>query len=93
VVAYRNSQPVLRLRLTTEGGERLARLTSRNVGRVMAITLDGETLFEATVQGVLATSLEITGGELDELRALSVILQAGALPEGVTTRVAPAKAR
>jgi preprotein translocase subunit SecD len=92
-VAYRDSQPVLRLRLTAEAGERLARLTSRNVGRVMTVTLDGETLFEATVQSALATSLEITGVEVDELRALSVVLRAGALPEGVATRVAASKAR
>jgi hypothetical protein len=93
VVTYSNSQPALRLRLTAEAGERLTRLTSRNVGAVMAMKLDGETLVEAQVNGVLGTSLEVAGMGIDEAKSLSVILNAGAFPEGVTTRLAVSKAR
>jgi preprotein translocase subunit SecD len=92
VATYNNGQPALSLRLTAEAGERLTRLTSQNVGGFMTITLDGRTVSEARVTAILGESLVIAGLEIDEIRLLAVILQAGALPEGVRTRVAPSKA-
>jgi hypothetical protein len=92
-VTYNNGRPAMRLRLTDEAGERLAELTSRNVGGIMTMTLDGETVSEARVNGVIGPTMVIEGMGVDELRTLSVILKSGAFPQGVRTRVAPAKER
>jgi preprotein translocase subunit SecD len=85
-VGYRDSMPVLRVVLTAEAGQRLVRLTSENIGQIMTMTLDGETLTQARIQGVFGERFEVGApdSDLDFYRALRAILTTGALPARVT---------
>jgi hypothetical protein len=90
-VTYQNSMPALAVRLTPEAGQRLARLTTDNLGQVVSMTLDGETLMEARIQGAFGERFLVQGQKLDpdlDL-ALAVILTTGALPADV--RAVPAR--
>jgi hypothetical protein len=91
-VTYENSMPALAVRLTPEAGQRLARLTADNLGQVVSMTLDGETLMEARIQGAFGERFLVQGQKLDpELDvALAVILTTGALPADV--RAVPTRA-
>lgn len=86
-VTYQNSMPALAVRLTPEAGQRLARLTTDNLGQVVRMTLDGETLMEARIQGAFGERFLVQGQRLDPdlHRALAVILTTGALPAEVHT--------
>jgi protein-export membrane protein SecD len=55
--------------------------TAANIGKQMAIVLDGEVLSAPTIQAALTTGGQITGGfTRDQAVALSVQLRSGALP-------------
>ena len=55
--------------------------TAANIGKEMAIVLDGEVLSAPTIQAALTTGGQITGGfTRDQAIALSVQLRSGALP-------------
>lgn len=79
-------QPQISLELTDEGSELFAELTRRNVGKPLAIYLDGAPISAPVVQE------EITGGKaqitgnftLESARALVGRLNAGALPVPIT---------
>lgn len=70
------------LKLTSDGGKTFRRITSENVGRQLAIILDGE------VRSAPVINETIGGGEanihgrfsMEEARELAVVLRAGALP-------------
>src|SRR3989344_4097512 len=76
------NEPVIFLEFNDEGAKIFAELTKRNIGKPLAIYLDGEPLSAPIVQG------EITGGEatitgsftVPEAQALVRNLNAGALP-------------
>ena len=84
-VIYQNSMPALAVQLTPEAGQRLAQLTTDNVGQVVRMTLDGETLMEAQIQDPFGERFMVQGQEHDRdlQRALAVILTTGALPADV----------
>lgn len=75
-------KPVVSLNFTSEGGQKFAELTGKNIGKPLAIVLDEELISAPLVQE------EITGGSaqisgeftLDEAKNLSIQLNAGALP-------------
>lgn len=70
------------LRLSSLGSQTFARITSENVGRQLAIILDG-IVYSAPVirDAITGGSASISGGfTVDEARQLKVILKAGALP-------------
>jgi preprotein translocase subunit SecD len=77
--------------LTPEAGQRLLRLTSENLGQLVAMTLDGETLMEARINGTFGEQFQIAGQQLDpDLDvALAVILTTGALPADVRAVSSP----
>lgn len=74
--------PIVLLEFNEEGSELFAELTKKNIGKSVAIYLDGQPISIPTVQS------EITGGQavisgsftIDEAKKLSQRLQAGALP-------------
>jgi preprotein translocase subunit SecD len=74
-------QPNVRFTLNSRGAEALERETARNVGRRLAIVLDGRVISAPTIEGVVGAEGQIRGGftaaEADETAAL---LRAGALP-------------
>jgi preprotein translocase subunit SecD len=70
------------LRLSSLGQETFARITSENVGRQLAIVLDG-VVYSAPVikDAITGGNASISGGfTVDEARQLKVVLKAGALP-------------
>lgn len=70
------------LRLSSLGAQTFARITSENVGRQLAIVLDG-IVYSAPVirDAITGGSASISGGfTVEEARQLKVVLKAGALP-------------
>jgi preprotein translocase subunit SecD len=77
-----NSQVVVRLQFNDEGAKLFSQITSANIGRQVAIFLDGQVLSAPTVQTAITDgSAVITGNfTIDEAKALATRLNSGALP-------------
>ena len=77
-----NGQNVVNLEFTDEGAKKFADLTSKNVGRTIAILLDGEVLTAPNVrEPILGGKAEISGQKSrEEAQNLAVVLRSGALP-------------
>lgn len=75
-------QPVVGLEFSPEGAKKFAEITSRNVGRALAIFLDGIPVSAPRVEEAITEGKAIIRGEfgLQEAKNLSVQLNAGALP-------------
>ncbi|PID67130.1 MAG: protein translocase subunit SecD, partial [Fusobacteriales bacterium] len=82
-VSYDNlGRPQISFKMTAEGAERFAKITRENIGKKLAITLDGE------VQTAPKINSEIPGGNgvitgnytVEEAKATATLLNAGALP-------------
>jgi preprotein translocase subunit SecD len=75
-------QNVVNLTFSDEGAKKFADLTMKNVGRTIAILLDGEVLTAPNVrEPILGGKAEITGQKtLEEAQNLAVVLRSGALP-------------
>ena len=70
------------LKLSSLGSQTVARITSENVGRQLAIILDG-IVYSAPVirDAITGGNASISGGfTIDEARQLKIVLKAGALP-------------
>jgi SecD/SecF fusion protein len=67
---------------TDDGARTFARVTGNNIGRRMAIILDGRVFSAPNIQGRIPNGRgEITGmNSLEEAKDLSIVLRAGALP-------------
>jgi len=79
------NKPVVLLSFNRQGSARFAQITGRNVGKRLAIILDG-TVYSAPVirERIAGGNAQISGMEsMDEARELSVVLKAGALPAPV----------
>ncbi len=77
-----NGQNVVHLEFSDEGAEKFADLTLKNVGRTIAILLDGEVLTAPNVrEPIMGGRAEISGQKtLEEAQQLAVLLRSGALP-------------
>ncbi|OGX29697.1 MAG: hypothetical protein A2705_00440 [Omnitrophica WOR_2 bacterium RIFCSPHIGHO2_01_FULL_52_10] len=75
-------QPYISITLNNEGTTEFANLTRSNVGRRLAILLDGEVLSAPNIrEAILGGSAQITGQfTLDEASLLALALRSGALP-------------
>jgi len=75
-------QPVVQLSFTSQGAEKFANLTAESVGKPLPIILDGQILSAPVVQEKIAGgSAQISGDfSLEEARAITIQLNAGALP-------------
>ncbi len=78
--------PQVQLTFTSEGAKKFADITSRNVNKVVAIVLDNVVVEAPRVnQAILTGNAVITGSfTTDQAKALSIELQAGALPVSLT---------
>ena len=80
-------------RLDTTGGQEMGRLTGPNIGRAMAIVLDGQVYTAPNLQSRIGGSGQITGSfDEEEIKYLIRVLSAGALegqlsPEPVSMNV------
>jgi preprotein translocase subunit SecD len=74
------------LRLTSLGQQIFGRITSENVGRELAIILDGLVYSTPEIKEAITSGpASISGGfTMDEARQLKVVLKAGALPAPLT---------
>lgn len=77
-----NNQAVVNLEFSAEGAEKFADATLQNVGRQIAILLDGEVLTNPVVrEAIMGGRAEISGQrDLEEAQNLAILLRSGALP-------------
>lgn len=75
-------EPQVTVDFTSEGGRKFAEITSRNVGRQVAIVLDDQIISAPTVQEAITQGTAVISGgfTIDEAKGLSIQLNAGALP-------------
>lgn len=79
------NEPVVNFSLTHEGGQRFAQATQANVGRGLAIVLDGNVVSAPRINSRIADSGLIEGGfTQQEAEDLATVLRSGALPAGIT---------
>lgn len=77
-----NNQVVVRLQFDEEGTKLFSELTSANIGKQIAIFLDGEVLSAPTVQTAITNGEAIISGNFtaDSAKELATRLNSGALP-------------
>src|SRR5215471_7952149 len=76
-----NNQPAVSFTLSNEGGRKFGNVTGENIGRQLAIILDGRVQSAPTINGRITTDGRITGSFTnEEVSNLSLILRSGALP-------------
>ncbi|HEY0875784.1 MAG TPA: protein translocase subunit SecD [Vicinamibacterales bacterium] len=76
-----NNRPAVRFLLTSDGARKFGRVTGENIGRLLAIILDGRVQSAPTIQGRITDEGRITGSfTRDEVADLSLVLRSGALP-------------
>ncbi|MBI5530921.1 MAG: preprotein translocase subunit SecD [Candidatus Doudnabacteria bacterium] len=77
-----SSQVVVRLEFNDEGRKLFSDITSANIGKPIAIFLDGQILSAPTVQTAITDGVAIITGDftVDQAKALATRLNSGALP-------------
>ncbi len=79
------NQPVVNFSLTHEGGVIFGETTGANVGKGLAIVLDGKVVTAPNIKSRISDRGLIEGGFTpDEVQDLSTVLRSGALPAGIT---------
>lgn len=78
----RTGQPQIALQFDSEGSKKFAEITARNIGKRVAIFLDGQILSAPTVQTAITDGRAVITGQftVNEAKDLVVRLNAGALP-------------
>ena len=80
-----NNQPAVEFTFDAAGGFKFGNITSKNVGRSLAIILDDEVISAPRIQSaIIGGSGIITGNfSVAEANQLAILLRAGALPAGL----------
>ncbi len=80
--ADQSGQPVVTLQFNDEGAKKFADLTARNVGRQIAILLDGKVLTAPRVsEPITGGNAQITGSkDAQDAEHLAILLRSGSLP-------------
>jgi len=75
-------RPQIAFELTTKGAKVFAQITRDNIGKQLAITLDGEKQTAPTIQSEISAGRGVITGQysVDEAKNLATLLNAGALP-------------
>jgi preprotein translocase subunit SecD len=80
-----NNRPAVGFTLNNEGAAKFSKVTSENIGRLLAIVLDGHVQSAATIETRIGAEGRITGNfTQEEVQNLSLILRSGALPASLT---------
>jgi serine/threonine protein kinase len=66
-----HGEPRLNLRFKPEGAQRLAVLTSANLGRDLVIVLDGKVLMTGAIRSPISDALQVTGPDLQQSQAIA----------------------
>lgn len=76
------AEPIVDITFKRPGAKKFSELTTVNVGKNMAIVLDGEIISAPVIrEPILAGAAQISGiGSLDEAKRIALVLQTGALP-------------
>jgi preprotein translocase subunit SecD len=76
-----NNLPAVSFTLNSEGGRRFGKVSSENLGRQLAIILDGRVQSAPRLEGRITTDGQIYGSfTQEEAQDLSLILRSGSLP-------------
>jgi preprotein translocase subunit SecD len=76
-----NNRPAVSFTLNSEGARKFSTITSQNIGRSLAIVLDGRVQSAPRIEGRIASDGQIFGSfTQEEVANLSLILRSGALP-------------
>ena len=80
-----NAQPEVLMDMNEEGTSKWARITGANIGKQIAIVLDGAVYSAPVVQSRIPSGNSVINGisSLEEAKDLEIILKAGALPAPV----------
>ncbi|NTV02529.1 MAG: protein translocase subunit SecD [Chlorobiaceae bacterium] len=80
-----NVQPEVNMSMNDEGTSKWARITGANIGKQIAIVLDGAVYSAPVVQSRIPNGNSVINGisSLEEAKDLEIILKAGALPAPV----------
>ena len=83
-----NGRPAVSFNLNAAGAQKFGDLTEKNIGRLLAIVLDGAVVSAPSINSRIADNGIITGGGAgfapEEARDLSLVLKSGALPARMT---------
>ncbi len=80
-----SAQHVIEFGFTSEGGEKFYELTSRNIGRNLAVVLDNVVITAPTINAAISTDGVIEGAFTSQgAKDLAMLLLSGALVAGVT---------
>jgi preprotein translocase subunit SecD len=80
-----NNRPAVSFTLNSEGARKFGNVTGQNIGRQLAIVLDGRVQSAPTIEGRITTDGQISGSfTQEEVQNLSLILRSGALPARLT---------
>lgn len=90
VTRDQHGKPAVSFNLNASGAQKFGRLTGDNIGRLLAIVLDGTVVSAPRLNDRITDSGIITGGgggfAPEEARELSLVLKSGALPARMITR-------
>lgn len=78
-------RPIVNFQLTKEGGRLFAAITGANIGKPLAIVLDGKVESAPIIQSKIRDrgQIELGNAKFEEAQDLAVVLRAGALPAPV----------
>ncbi|MBP1604799.1 MAG: preprotein translocase subunit SecD [Acidobacteria bacterium] len=80
-----NNRPAVQFSLNQEGARKFGRVTGENVGRFLAIILDGRVQSAPRIDSRITDEGRITGSfTQNEAQDLSLVLRSGALPASLT---------
>jgi preprotein translocase subunit SecD len=77
-----NNQPVVVIKFDAEGGQKFARMTQQNTGKLFAIILDGQVISAPRInEPILGGTSQISGSfTVESASQLAIALNSGALP-------------
>jgi preprotein translocase subunit SecD len=73
-------QPTVIFNLTPQGGETFYKLTSANVGKLLAVALDNKVKAQATIEEPIRDQVSVRGFKVEEATDLALTLRTGSLP-------------
>jgi preprotein translocase subunit SecD len=80
-----NNRPAVSFTLNTEGSQKFGKVTGENVGRALAIILDGRVQSAPRIDSRITSDGRISGNFTnEEVNTLSLILRSGSLPATLT---------
>ncbi len=84
-ISSQNSQPIVTMEMNSDGAREWARITGANVGKRIAVVLDGFVYTAPVIKGKIPGGHTMIEGmaNLEEAKLIEIVLKAGALPAPV----------